>query len=545
MKKLLLLFLLSGTAPLAAQVAVTESPLSADDAVRIVAFYNDEATTRLNGDLRVAAGNEMEQNVAVLEGSLAIAGRVRGDVVVIHGDFIAEPGAQVDGSVTIIGGEARGLENLRAERIILHRERMRYELRDGVLLLMREVHPDQIAAGREFGFGRTELLIAARGGYNRSEGLPVHIGPRVTFGHRNPTRLEAVFIYRSAAGFEFDQNDYGYVLSAEQFVGGKQAARIGIRYASEVLPVETWGLSDRETSLAAFLLHRDYRDHYNRDGWSAYLAAGRGGLPLDWKIELGNYEYGRAELRDPFSVTNNGEPWRREVAVPNVRLRTAGIQTRYDTRNDDRDPSTGWLVRADAEIALSLRSGDPAEVSNDYRYGLLDVRRYARLTPATRIGIRALAAGAINEQPLPTWNQQALGAEGSLPGYNLHQFDCGGHDTRIAALSEENVAPWYGCDRLMLLQLEYQSNVLWLSRMARGLGRDFGMLNNIRWVLFFDTGRTWTPSGQLQGRSRGLDDFVADAGFGLKFGSIGTYWAVPLSGRESGLNFFIRIGPRL
>jgi hypothetical protein len=539
--RIFLLALLVWATPLAAQVAVTESPLAPEDAARVVAFFNDEATTRLNGDSRVAAGSELDRNVAVLDGTLTLAGRIRGDLVVIHGNLIAEPGAEVSGSVTVIGGDVRGAENLRASSVTLHRERLRYELRDGTLLLMREVQADQIAAGREFGFGRTDLVVAARGGYNRSEGLPIHIGPRLTLGRRNPTRLEALFIYRTAADFEFDQDDYGYALTAEQYVGGKQAARIGVRYASEVLPVETWGLSDRETSLAAFILHQDYRDHYNRDGLSAYLAAGRGGLPLDWRIEFGNYEYGRAPLRDPFSLMHNDDAWRREVEIPNVRLRTLGIQTRYDTRNDNRDPSTGWLVRVDAEAALSLRSGDPALVSNDYRYGLLDVRRYARLTPASRIALRAVAAGAVNEQALPPWNQQALGAEGSLPGYGLHEFDCGGHGTA----PELAQSPWFGCDRLMLFQVEYQSNVQWLSRLGREIGRDFGLLNNIKWLLFFDTGRTWTPAGQTNGRENGTDDFVADAGFGLKFGTIGAYWAVPLSGRGGGMNFFVRIGSRI
>jgi hypothetical protein len=541
MRRFLLVLMLVWAAPLAGQVAVTESPLTPEEAARVVAFFNDDATTRLNGDSRIAAGSEVERNVAVLDGSLTLAGRILGDLVVIHGNLVLEPGAEVTGTVTVIGGEVRGVENLRAERVTVHSERLRYELRDGMLLLMREVHADQIATGREFGFGRTDIVVAARGGYNRSEGLPIHIGPRLTLGRRNPTRLEALFIYRTAADFEFDQDDYGYALTAEQFVGGKQAARIGLRYASEVLPVERWGLTDRETSLAAFILHRDYRDHYNRDGLSAYLAAGRGGLPLDWRIEFGNYEYGRAPLRDPFSILHNGDAWRREVEIPNVRLRTLGIQTRYDTRNDNRDPSTGWLVRADAEAALSLRSGDPALVSNEYRYGLLDIRRYARLTPASRIALRAVAAGAINENALPPWNQQALGAEGSLPGYELHEFDCGGHD----AAPELAQSPWFGCDRLMLLQVEYQSNVQWLSRFGRDIGVDFGLLNNIKWLLFFDSGRTWTPAAQTTGRENGTDDFVVDAGFGLKFGNIGAYWAVPLSGRGGGMNFFVRIGPRI
>lgn len=540
MKKLLLFLLLLCTTPLAAQEP--EPELTMDAAAAIVAFYNRPETIRINGDSRVAPDGELNGDVAVLEGTLTIAGRVRGDLVIINGALIVEPGARVEGIVTVVGGSISGADSLSARGVVLHDERLKYELRDGVLLLMREAQSDALSAGVQFPFGRTDLRVAARGGYNRSEGLPIHIGPRLTLGHRNPTLLEGLFIYRTAAGFDFDENDYGYVLTAEQFVGGRRAARVGVRYASEVLPVETWGLTDRETSLATFLLHEDYRDHYARDGWSVYLAAGRGGLPLDWRIEFGNYEYENAVLRDPLSILHNSEPWRRELLVPDVRIRTLGMRGSYDTRNENRDPSSGWLVRVETELALSIRSGIATEFSDDYRYGLLDIRRYARLTPAARVSMRAVTAGSIDGQPLPSYLQQAMGGEGSLPGYPLYEFDCGAHDG-AAALA---VSPAYGCDRLMLFQVEYQSNLRWLSRrLARSIGRDFGLLDNIKWLLFFDTGRTWNTVRPSIGRSEGLDDFVADGGFGLKFGTIGAYWAVPLSARASGFNFFVRLGPRL
>jgi hypothetical protein len=43
----------------------------------------------------------------------------------------------------------------------------------------------------------------------------------------------------------------------------------------------------------------------------------------------------------------------------------------------------------------------------------------------------------------------------------------------------------------------------------------------------------------------GDDDFSADAGVGLRVGPAGIYWAVPLSGRGQGVNFFVRTGPRI
>ena len=542
MKKVLCALLLAGPASLMAQVPTTEVPLTPEAAASIVAFYNHGETIRLNGDSRVAAGSELSGNVALLEGTLEIAGRVRGDLVIINGDIVIESGAHVDGTLTVVGGGLRGVEHLTATSVVRHHERLKYELRDGDLVLMREVRSDELSVGREFAFGRTDLNISVRGGYNRSEGLPVNIGARIHLGHRNPTLLDARFIYRSAVGLDFDDDDFGYVLTAEQFIGGRRAARAGFRYANEVLPVEAWGLSDRENSLAAFVLHRDYRDHFVRDGWSAFVAAGRSGMPLDWRIEYGNYEFRSAALRDPFSLLHNDDDWRAEVLVAPVRLHTLQSQVQYDTRNEDHDPSSGWLVRGAAELALSLRSGSAADFSRHYRYGLLDARRYARLSPRARLSLRAVAAGSIDGKALPAYRQQSLGGEGSLPGYELHDFDCGGHDS---TLNGSDYVPYYGCDRLLLFQLEYQSDFRWLSGIGGNVGRDFGLLDNIKWVLFFDTGRTWAEREARGNRGLGSDDFVADAGFGLRFGPLGAYWAVPLSANRGGMNFFVRLGPRI
>ena len=67
---------------------------------------------------------------------------------------------------------------------------------------------------------------------------------------------------------------------------------------------------------------------------------------------------------------------------------TLTTDVQYDTRNDRRDPAAGWLV--DAGVELELKG------SERFRYGSVDVRRYARLSPNAKIGIRGVVAGSIN-----------------------------------------------------------------------------------------------------------------------------------------------------
>ena len=233
-----------------------------------------------------------------------------------------------------------------------------------------------------------------------------------------------------------------------------------------------------------------------------------------------------AVVHDPFTILYNNHAWRSEPAVREERFTTVDAALRYDSRNNLRDPAAGWLAHIGAELEL--------KGSDRYRYGVIDVRRYARLSPNAKLTMRALAAGSITGDSLPTFRQQSLGGEGSLPGYELHQFDCGAHAVGV-----------YGCDRVALVQLEYQSNFSAFSRVARQLGRDFGLLDNIRWLVFVNSGRAWSEAAAAGIRGRGTSDFVTDAGVGLRFGELGVYWAVPLSDRGTSTNFFVRLGPRL
>jgi len=187
----------------------------------------------------------------------------------------------------------------------------------------------------------------------------------------------------------------------------------------------------------------------------------------------------------------------------------------------------------------------------DHRFhaALLDVRRYARTGPGSRLAIRAFAAGSLDGGPLPAQRQHALGGESSLPGYRPFGFDCGARRNRVAVVEDDDFVetefyPYYGCDRVALVQIEYQVRLPLPHDLGRRIsGVDLGPPPS--WVIFFGAGRAWNEADARNGRGAGQDDFAADAGFGLRLGRVGLYWAVPLGGGSEGMNFFVRVGPRL
>jgi hypothetical protein len=549
------ILLLCAVAPAHGQVAT--SPLLPDTAAeRIVAFYNSETTTRLTGEARIGPGTAMRGGIAVLNGTLVIEGNVEGDVIVINGDLDVRAGGRIGGMATVTGGDARIAERAVVGSVVVFREPLRYRY-DGNLIAY--IPPEMelgLAAGFDFAFGRTDILVASHGPYNRIEGLPIAVGPRVRFGGRYPTTARATLILRTASADEIDPRRLGFDVRAEQLVAPDLGLTLGARLYSEVAHIETSGVGDREAALSTFIFHRDYRDWYEREGWSVHARLAQPGAAWTLRVEYRDEEHETRATADPFTIFDNNAAWRPQPSIAEGALRTVGAVATYDTRNEPRDPSTGWLAHIELERGLGggianeavvspiSSPSEPVPARSGFFTANIDVRRYARLSPYTRLNLRVVGAGSLDARALPPQRQHALGGEGSLPGYTLMQFDCGARATAVD-LGGRTFFPYYGCDRLALVQLEYQANFPYARRLAEAAGIASSFGHYVRWVAFFDAGRAWIEPAARAGRPGGDTDFSADAGLGLRLGPLGIYWAVPLSGRGQDFNFFVRLGPRI
>ena len=549
-------FVLLAAAGSAAGQQVTSALLPDSAAERLVAFHNLETTTRLSGDARIGPGTVMRGGVAVLGGSLSVEGTVEGDVAVINGDLIVLPGGTVAGNATVAGGAAEFDPGAVAGTVRVYREPLRYRYLDGMIDYVPPDLEEGLSTGRDFGFGRTELRITSYGAYNRAEGLPVAAGPRIRFGGTHPVTARAFLIARTAVPPDLERKRVGYDILADQLVAPDLGLSLGVQLFAVITPIELWGLTDRESALATFVLHTDYRDHYEREGWAAFAHLARPGMPYALRLEYRDEEHARTPVADPVALLPADEPWRPEASIAEGNVQSLVASLRYDTRNEERDPSAGWLIDAGIEKAIGGTLVNPGsfdpdsaqavrrDASTSFLTGRVDVRAYARLSPYARISLRVIGAGSLDGRPLPPQRQHALGGEGSLPGYRLFEFDCGARINTVN-VAGDSFHPYYGCDRMAVVQLEYQAGFPFARRVseALGLGSTLGYL--ARWVAFFDAGRAWNEPGSSDGRFGGNADFSADAGLGIRLGPLGGYWTVPLSGHGHGFNLFVRVAPRI
>jgi hypothetical protein len=564
-------------APVSAQEIPVERPdLPLEIAEAVVAFHNDSSTVRFTGRTGVPRGTAISGNVSALGGPFWVAGAIDGDLLVINADLRLDPGARISGDVTVVGGRVLGVEaGMVTGTLTVFETQLSYTFRGDGIAFVERSRRDGVSS--PLGFGRSRITVRAGRNYNRVEGLPVVFGPILETDARNPLRLEALGIWRTESGLDLQAEDLGYLVRLEQAMGGRDEVALGMTARSEILPLESWGLSDLEASLGTFLLHRDYRDYVQEDGWSAYLQWRPRRFPMTLGVEYRGADYGMVVPGGPWSLKDNDQPWRPQPGVAEGSLRSMAATLRIDSRNDVRAPSDGWLVDASLRQALGgtltlpglgielpesppgaegpTRPASPAD--RRFLHGFLDVRRYTRVGPTSNLSLRGLLAGKPGGGALPPQFQHAAGGVGSLPGHRIFSVDCGARRIQafrsdVAGSAEsgqagDRVFPGYGCDRLVAVQAEFRSLLAMELPRDTGAGNFLGLLElTPSWYLFANAARGWSGSRdqELPELFRGEHSpWRSDVGGGLGLGNVGMQVAFPLQGPRRA-TFTLRVSHR-
>jgi hypothetical protein len=543
----------------------------ADEVQRV---FNATTSRRVTGDLTVSASEVVEGDVAVMAGQVIVAGRVTGRLVVVNGSLVVRGAGRVTGPVTVIGGtvttlgggQVEGNARSYPEHVLVESDANRLVVRDeseDERWYRRRMTP------REGSRGDLRLVTART--YNRVEGLPLLLGPRayLNFSWGRLT-ADAMGVLRSADRFELKSENLGHLLRVELQLGGTRGIRIGGRMEDVVAPVEEWHLSDSEVGLASFLLHRDYRDYYNRHGTSLSMT-GFVGDHLDATVSWADERWATPTARDPWSLLRDNQDWRPNPILDAGRFHLIRFGARYDTRNDATDPWSGWYVTGEYEYGVgriaeygptsrAIRDINPTG-RNAFDRVLIDVRRYNRISAEGQLNLRLVAGGWLSGDDLPLQRRFSLGSAGSLPGYDFRQIrpgtdflTCAGariEGTPGGPRSPEGVPAQ--CERFALGQVEYRgeigANLFGLLDQERRRRR-FGWGRSAEWVAFADAGRGWLVGprvGDLQygaGSFPGLQTFRADVGIGLRLDDLGLYLAKSVTDPRTPLNFFARLQPR-
>lgn len=531
-------------------------------AAAAVSVWNAGGTVRVIGSYDVPAGREVTGSVGVLNGPAVISGRITGTLVAINADVRLEAGAAIGGDLLVVGGTVRRAEGVTVGgEVRTQAELLRYTM-DGDRITADEVRyadwRPRVGSATDGAESYTDLFAVAAGTYNRIEGLPVLVGPRL----RRTTdwgrvQVEARGVVRTAEPIRWDRGTIGHDARAEVRVGRNYGLVLSGRLFDVIEPVEDWQLRNNEAGLATFLLHSDLRDHYGRHGAEGTIG-GRIGEEVSLHVVFGSERWRPVVTRNPFTLTRDQEPWRANPAMDEGTIDLIGLRLNLDTRERLRSPWTGgWYVHADLERGRGTIARDldfppglaPAPVT--YTRGFLDARRYNTLAPGTALNLRLVMGGQLGGDQLPLQRRLSVGGPGSIEGYDFRRasndtddvFTCGG----IAAYPGRAAL----CDRIALAQVELRQDfhVAWVRTDRHEEWWRPGFNGRGQWVLFADAGRGWLldSGGAPLQQARGipaLSTFRSSLGLGVDFGGLGFYLAKAVTTADEPLNFYVRVGRR-
>ena len=551
--------------PESTAIGVAPRELPRPVAEQAVRFFNAATTTRLVGRMQLPPGNEWRGDVAVRNGSVTVAGRIQGSLLVINGDATLDSTADVAGDVTVVGGTmARAPGAHIGGEVRAYREPFAYRSNGDAIALATGPRRRIPFLGARKTWAGTEsystLTVATGGTFNRVEGLPVVFGPEFALRVREGfgVRLDALGIFRSVGSLSGEPGSLGAIVNAEVRSGSPRGLGAGVRGYSEVAPIESWGLRSSEVGWAAFLLQRDYRDYYFARGLRGRLFA-LPIAPLTLAVELAYDWENSVDARDPWTLLRNKDAWRSNPPIDAGHYTTLTGAVTLDTRNDREQPTSGWLVAAQLDngwspdvspqtLPVAVRPPIPTDGSYQFRRLFVDIRRYTRVSPSGRVNFRVLAGGWLGGDPLPLQQRLSIGGSAPLPGYGFRRTACH-NDITDAAFAGTQVAV---CDRLLLTQVEYRGHLAlhWSYGRARPedeVAKSPLTLQGPDLVVFGDAGQAWLvgsgPGRLPSDRLPSIGSWLADLGLGMDWAGFGVYVAKAVTSGEP-LRITVRLDHR-
>ncbi len=438
----------------------------------------DDAIT-FNGDTEIAEQDTIQGDLVVKYGTLTVRGVVNGDVLVVNGSiYVKSPGhikgnvRSMNGSITkedgaiIDGYTEESIESNNYKRKKTARARYSYSFKPFYWVETPYVDNNFIFR------------------YNRAEGFFFGFGSEKKF-YWDGSRIISGF---GSFGYGFAMHRWRMQLGLDrQFATSDDVLyETGGEVHSITDTKDEWLMKLSENNLAAIFFREDYRDYYQREGFSVHTArySKEGDLSTMIDLRYSNDRYNSMFNQTKWAVFGGdrnfrSNPLTNEGIIKNVSL-MAGLSTveRY------RNRSEGWDVYAKVEYGGKEFGG-----KYDYNQALIDIRRFQQLSDDDQLSFR-LRGGSL-EGAMIQQKMFELGGANTMPAYGFKEFSG---------------------NRMMLANLEYQLQ-------GEVIDEIFFWPNSINLMLFGDAGAVAKVTTK-RALYDGFDQFTAstiksDIGFGL------------------------------
>jgi hypothetical protein len=456
-------------------------------------------TMTFDGPTTVPAHDTLEATVVVRGGDLTVAGVIRGDVLVVGGSLIVKSGGRIAGNVRVINGDV-----LREEGGIIEG----YIDRTSGKATYREqpesfvLHSYQLRARWAPENTTLDFLVLR---YNRVENIFLGLGSDKRYywdGSRD------ISLYGSI-GYGFKSYNWrGNLGVTRQFAfpneasGSSHLLEVGLEGHSYTDSKDQWLIDVSENSLAAFFIHEDFRDYYERQGITAlagwYYQDAQ--LTTQLKVEMNFDEETSMLKRTDWALFGGKKRFRENPAITEGRMRSVVISAGLSSERKSRNGMHGWSLFGTAEFSS-------ASLHSEFSFSLLvlDVKRFQPLGKHDGVNLRV--RGGTSAGSLPIQRTFDVGGLGTLPAYSFK--DQSGN-------------------RMILGNIEYIANGdilgdldFWPSRVMRHI--NILIFGDAAWVGIASADARWTQGFEQLTFSA----FRSDLGFGFasRNGAFRLAWA--------------------
>jgi len=435
-----------------------------------------DSSESIPGDVVVKGGDltlygTVDGNILVVGGNLYLksGSHADGDVRVINGDIVKEEGASVRGYMDQTRGPAEETASKRSD-LVKHSYRLTAAWIDEMALVDNAILR-----------------------YNRVEGLFLGLGSEKRYYWDGSQKYNAY----GSFGYGFKSHRWRYNLGlTRQFAldnsdpKSAELIEIGVEGHSWTDTKDKWLIGLTENSLAAFLIHEDYRDYYGRQGITFHTAYAtrQDYLTMLLRLEYTIDDYTSLSNRTEWALFGGDKLFRFNPAIDDGHMKSiiafAGVST---VTRSSRGPE-GWSFAGTAEFARKSFGSH-----FEFDQYTLDLRRYQPLGRYDNLNLR-LRVGS---------------SEGVVPLQRI--FELGG-------LSTLQARPYkmYAGNRMVLINAEYIVNGdilhdldFWPSWLMRNF--NFLIMADAGWIEGATPSTAWYDGF----RSLTLSSFKSDVGIGL------------------------------
>ena len=376
-----------------------------------------------NGDTEIAENDTIQGDLVVKNGTLTIRGIVLGDVLVVNGDIIVKRTALVKGNARAMNGSITKDDGAIVEGYTEESNKS-YESRSS--RSKRTSRAKYSYSFKPFMWYDREYDDNFLFRYNRVEGFFFGFGDNKDYYWDGSRVLSG----HGSFGYGFASHKWRMLLGLDrQFATASGLYEFGAEVHSLTDTKDEWIMKLGENNLAALFFHEDFRDYFQREGFSVHTAryTKDGDVTTMIDIRYNVDRYMSMDKRAHWAVFG-GHQFRSNPVVNEGMLRSVSVAAGFNTVEKYRRRSEGWDALTKVEVAGSQFGGD-----YNFTHGLVDIRRYHSISDDDQISARIRA--------------------GSLEGNTIVQriFELGGANTMPAYAFKEFVG-----NRMILGNLEYQ-----------------------------------------------------------------------------------------